>query len=73
MNAAELLEVVHALDMRVIARVRRLEAAIRLAKSGVSRREASGIIQRQFGVAQATAWRTVDVAFDLAGPMEDAQ
>lgn len=64
------LELIHALDPRVFERARRLSLAIELLQNGTSRREASGQIQRRFGVSQARAWYIVSMAHDLAGPVK---
>lgn len=64
--SAALLELI---DPRVIERARRLEVAMQLLRAGSTRREASGLIQARFGVTQQVAWRIVDRAFDMAGPI----
>lgn len=51
-----------------LERARRLEYAIKLIRQGECRRKVSGILHERFGVSQPTAWRIVDMAFDLAGP-----
>jgi len=69
MNVLELVAVV---DQRAIDRARRLEAAIQLVRAGYTRREVSGTLQRRFSLSQPHAWRTADMAFDLAEVQRDA-
>ena len=64
------LELIHVIDARVLERARRLEAAIKLLQAGKTRREASGIMSRQFRITQCVAWRIVDMANDLAGEIK---
>lgn len=62
-----ILELVHTIDPHVLERARRLEVAMRLLRSGHTRRECSGMIRVQFSISQASAWRIVDMAVDMAG------
>ncbi len=62
-----ILELVHTIDPRVLERARRLEVAMRLLRSGHTRRECSGMIRVQFAISKQTAWRIVDMAVDMAG------
>ena len=62
-----LIELVYIVDARAIERARRLEAAINLLRSGCTRREVSGTLQRRFQMTQTSAWRIADMANDLAG------
>ena len=52
---------------QAMERARRLEYAIKLIRQGECRRKVSGAIHERFGVSRPTAWRIVDMAFDLAG------
>lgn len=65
-----ILELVHTIDPRVLERARRLETAMRLLRSGHTRRECSGLIRAQFSISQASAWRIVDMAVDMAGEVK---
>ena len=64
------LDLIHAIDPRVLERARRLEAAIKLLQAGHSLRESRGLIIRQFHVDRTQAWRIVDMAVDMAGTVE---
>ena len=66
----DLLEVVFAIDPQACERARRVKMAMDMLRSGSHRREVSGAIQRRFGVSQPTAWGVVDMALDMAGPVE---
>lgn len=66
-----LLELVHTIDPHVLERARRLETAMRLLRAGHTRRECSGMIRVQFAVSQQSAWRIVDMAFDMAGEVKE--
>jgi hypothetical protein len=61
------LELIAALDPRVLERVRRLELAIHLLRDGMAPGEVRRALRLRFGVAQPLAWRIVDMAVDLAG------
>lgn len=50
-----------------LERARRLEFAIRLIQQGECRRRVSGQVYARFGVSRPTAWRIVDIAWDMAG------
>ena len=65
-------ELVHAVNPTAVLRAWRLQFAVRLLRDGVSRREASGMIQAQYHCSQATAWRVVDIAADLVQPVRKA-
>lgn len=65
----DLAEVACAVDPQAFERARRVLLAMTLLRSGMTRREISGIIQRRFGVSQPAAWITVDMAVDMAGPL----
>ena len=57
-------------DPRAIEGARRLEFAVRQIAAGVHRRHVVVMIQAQFKCSQPTAWRVVDMAFDIAGPIK---
>ena len=57
------------IDPRVIERARRLEFALRHLRAGMSPVDVRAALRRQFGIAQPLAWRIVDMASDLAGPV----
>jgi hypothetical protein len=63
------LELIFALDPRVIERARRLEFALRHLRAGMPPMEVRLALRLQFHVSQQHAWRIVDVATDLAGPV----
>jgi hypothetical protein len=58
---------IHVVSPTVIERARRLEVAISMLQGGLSRREASSLLQIRFHISQPTAWRLVDMANDVAG------
>jgi hypothetical protein len=61
-------ELVHVVDPQALERARRLAFAIKLVEQGeLTMREVSARLQERFGCSQPTAWRTVDMANDLAG------
>lgn len=66
-----LLELVHVVSPGAVERAYRLEYAVNLLQAGrYSLREISGMVQRRFDCSQATAWRIVDMANDVAGEIE---
>lgn len=60
-----IIEAVHVLNPAALERARRLQYAVSLLRSGTARRDASGLVQRQYGCSQPTAWRLVCMAADL--------
>lgn len=64
------LDMIHIVDPQAIERARRLEFAVRQIAAGVHRRHVVVMIQAQFKCSQPTAWRVVDMANDLAGPIK---
>lgn len=58
-------EIVHAVAPQVIVRAWRLQFAVRLLRDGIARRDAVGMVRRQYGCSQPTAWRIVDQAADM--------
>ena len=62
------IDLVHVVDPQALDRARRLEFAIRQIAAGVKRSQIVVMVQAQFRCSQPTAWRVVDMAFDLAGP-----
>lgn len=64
-------DLLHIVDAAALERVRRLEVALQLIRAGYPRREVSGTLQRRFSIAQPTAWRIVEMAWDLAGGVND--
>ena len=67
---ADVVEVIYAISPSVFERARRIKCAMDLLRAGLPRREVSGAIQRRYGVSQQVAWAVVDVAVDMAGPLE---
>jgi hypothetical protein len=65
----DLVEITYAIHPRAFERGRRVKFAMDLLRSGMRRREVSGAVQRRFGVDQPAAWRIVDMAIDMAGPV----
>jgi hypothetical protein len=63
------LELIFVLDPRVIERAKRLEFAIHRLQQGMSPFDVRLALRLQFRVPQQTAWRIVDMALDLAGPI----
>ena len=63
------LDMIHFVDPRAIERARRLEFAVRQIAAGVHRRHVVTMIRAKFGCSYWTAWRVVDMANDLAGPI----
>jgi hypothetical protein len=64
-----LIEAVFLLSPRTLERARRLTCAVDLLRAGKSRREVCVIIQGRYQVCQSNAWRVVDMADDIAGPL----
>jgi hypothetical protein len=64
------LDLVHTVDPQALERARRLEYAVKLVQQDVPAREATVLVRRRFGCSQPSAWRTVDMAKDLAGKVE---
>jgi hypothetical protein len=64
-----LIEAVCLLSPRTLERARRLNCAVDLLRAGKSRREVCVIIQGRYRVCQSNAWRLVDMAADVAGPL----
>lgn len=64
---------VYEIDPRAVERARRLEFAKRQLRNGATRREAVRRLRDSFAVSQPTAWRVVDAAHDLAGPLTVAE
>lgn len=58
-------EAVHVLDQTMLERARRLQYAVALLRNGETRRDVSGLVMRQYGCSQPTAWRLVSMAADL--------
>lgn len=69
MSAEAILEAVSVLSPRTLDRARRLACAVNLLRAGKTRRESCAIIQDRYMVCQSNAWRLVDMAADLAGPV----
>lgn len=57
------------IDPHVIERAQRLEFALRHLRAGMPAIDVRAALRRQFGIAQPLAWRIVDMALDLAGPV----
>ena len=53
----------------LLERARRVHAAMAMLRGGMPRREVSAIIFRRFSVDRTTAWRVVEMALDMAGPV----
>ena len=66
------LEAVHTLSPRVLERAQQLQDAVALIRGGTKRREASGMVRRKYECSASTAWRLVDMAFDLAAAIPAA-
>lgn len=64
------LELIYALDPRVCERARRLSLAIELLRNGTRPDEARRTLRERFGLQQPHAWRIVDMANDMAGPLK---
>lgn len=63
------LTLIHALEPRVVERARHLAHAIALIRAGRPAKEVRFEVRRVFQLHRVTAWRLVDVANDLAGPV----
>jgi hypothetical protein len=63
------LELVFILDPRIVERARRLEFAMRHLRAGMTAGEVRNALRLQFSIPQPTAWRVVDMALDIAGPV----
>jgi hypothetical protein len=66
---ADLMELVFVIDAKACERARQVKLAMYLLRSGMPTREIRREMQRRFGVSQPTAWRIVDMAVDMAGPV----
>jgi hypothetical protein len=64
-----LLELLFVVDPDAIERAKRLQLAMRMLRDGFTRRQVSGFLIRHHSIPQQTAWRIVDMAIDLAGPI----
>ncbi len=64
------LDMIHIVDPQAIERARRLEFAVRQIAAGVHRRHVVTMIRAKFDCSYWTAWRCVDMANDLAGPIK---
>lgn len=60
-------ELVYVVSPRACERAQRLQEAIKLIRAGLPMREVSGALYARFKCSRATAWRTADMANDLAG------
>lgn len=63
------LEVIYALDPRVFERARRLSLAIELLRNGNVPRDVRRALRERCRLPQQHAWRIVDMAIDMAGPV----
>lgn len=63
-------EIAHAVDPSVYERTRRVQYAMLLMRSGVCRHRIARMIADRYGIHRSTAWRTAQIAMDLAGPIE---
>lgn len=61
------LEMVAAVSPSALERARRLEYAVHLIRTGTPKSEASALVRERYDCCRMTAWRTVDMAWDLAG------
>lgn len=55
---------------QALERARRLQYAIQRIQAGECRRKVSGQVHVKFGVSRPTAWRIVEMAWDMAGPIK---
>lgn len=62
------IDLVHVVDPQALERARRLEFAIHQVQSGTKRRQVITLVRSRFGCSYWTAWRVVEMAFDLADP-----
>jgi hypothetical protein len=60
-------ELVYVVSPRACERAKRLQEALKLIREGLTMREVSGRLYARFKCSRATAWRTADMANDLAG------
>jgi len=63
------MELIGVLDPGVIERARRLGSAIKLLRDGLPPLEVRALMRVRYGMTQSRAWRIVDMALDLAGPI----
>lgn len=70
MSDAVFVECVFILNPRTASRARRLALAVELLRQGMGRRDVSMQIRSRFGVNRLSAWRIVDVAYDMAGDIK---
>lgn len=63
------LELIFALAPRIAERARRLEFAVHRLRSGVPADDVRCALRVTYGMTQVSAWRMVDMALDLAGPV----
>jgi len=61
------LETVYIVAPRALDMARRLEFAMAQLKAGHNRTGVTVLVRERFGCSQPTAWRVVDMAFDLIG------
>ena len=71
MTAEALLEAVFLLNPAAAERASRLAAALTLLRAGTSQHEARAQLRVRFRISRVAAWRIVDMASDLAGPLEE--
>lgn len=61
-------DLIHVVDPHAIERARRLDFAIRQIAAGLKKCDIVIMIRAQFQCSTPTAYRVVEMAFDLAGP-----
>jgi hypothetical protein len=65
----ELLECIAALNPGAMQRAKRLVMAITMLRTGHTPKEARALLQRRSGCQKVEAWRLVEMALDMAGPV----
>ena len=63
------LELIYMLDPRVVERAKRLDFALRRIRQGMTAFQVRAALRQHFGIQQPLAWKIVDMALDLAGPV----
>lgn len=71
MTDAAVIEAVHVLNPRTLARARRLSLAIGYLRSGHSKGHAIALMRERCNIGRLEAWRLVTMAADMAGKIED--
>ena len=68
--AGQTIEVLCLLAPREVIRARRVAFAAFLIRNGAGKTEAIGLLRERYGCSRPTAWRSVDIAYDLVGPID---